>query len=171
MTRTRLALALALLLPVAGTVAGIAAGQWGQREATEWRIPVEGADPRDPLRGRFIAFRYRWTVTGEPALCATARCALCLEDGGRSIRVVATDAACPARVNPAASRLQTVYAAEIGGDAVPLAVYGRLWVSEASAPALEAQLRSRPMRVVARLLPDGRLANLRLEPDEPETRP
>lgn len=171
MNRPLLALGLALALPLAGMIGGIAAGQWGERDATLWRIPVEGADPRDPLRGRYIAFRYRWAVTGDAALCARDACALCLEDGGRAVRAVPRDAACPARIDPAASRLQTVYAAEIGGDATPLAVYSRLWVSEASAPALEAQLRSRPMRVVARLAPDGCLANLRLEPDEPENRP
>jgi hypothetical protein len=170
MNRPLAALALALALPVAGTITGIAAAEWRQRDATIWTIPVEGADPRDPLRGRFIAFRYRWQVSGDAALCVTESCALCLEDAGRAIRVVARDMACPARIDPVSSKLQTAYAAEIGGDAVPLAVYGRLWVSESSAPGLDAQLRSRPMRVVARLSADGRLANLRLEPDEPETR-
>jgi len=171
MNRARLALALALALPVAGTLAGIAAAEWRQRDATVWSIPIEGADPRDPLRGRYIAFRYRWAVTGDAALCRIENCALCLEDEGRAIRVIARDASCPARIDPLSSKLRTDYRAEIGGDAVPLAVYGRLWVSEASAPALDAQLRSRPMRVVARLSADGRLANLRLEPDTPETRP
>ncbi len=161
---TRWLLAAALALPVAGLAANIAWRGTEGRGATEWRIPVAGYDPRDPVRGHYVAFRYAWTVRGQPQLCRANSCALCLEDGGRAVRVVAKSASCPAKIDLAESRLAATYAPEFGGGGQPLAVFARLFVSEASAPALEAQLRSRPMQVRARLTAAGRLINLALEP-------
>jgi len=153
-----------LILPLAGLLAGIVAQESGQRGASEWRIPVTGYDPRDPLRGRFINFRYAWTVSGPAHLCRDGGCALCLEEGGRHVRVVARAEACPARVDPVASRMAITYAPEFGADGQPLAVMSRIFVSEASAPRLEALLAKGPMVMRARLTRDGRLINDRLEP-------
>ena len=46
----------------------------------------------------------------------------------------------------------------------PATFTSRIFVSETSAPALEAQLREGPMLVVAMLDSDGRLINRKLEP-------
>lgn len=160
----RWVLGAALGLPLVGLAAGIAWQQFGARGASEWRIPIAGYDPRDPLRGRFINFRYVWTVSGPAHLCRDSGCMLCLERGGTHVRVIDKSERCPARVDPAASRIALTYAPEFG-DGQPLAAMSRLFVSEASAPRLEAQLRAGPMMVRARLTRDGRLINDRLEPE------
>lgn len=157
----------ALLLPIIGLGTGIALQETGARGATTWRIPVTGYDPRDPIRGHYIQFRYDWRVEGPAHLCRNPiDCALCLEDGGTAVRVVPADESCPARVDHVKSRIGVMYAPEAA--ATPLAAASRLFVSERSAPKLEAQLRERPMVVVARLTRDGRLINDRLEPKQGE---
>jgi hypothetical protein len=163
-------LAAALALPLVGLAAGVAWQASGARGASEWRIPVAGYDPRDPLRGRYINFRYVWTVSGPAHLCRDGGCDLCLEQGGTHVRAVAKGASCPGRIDPAASHLSLVYAPEFGADGQPLAAMSRLFVSEASAPRLEAMLRAGPMVVRARLTRDGRLINDRLEPAGGEAR-
>lgn len=159
----RWVLAATLMLPLAGLAAGIAWQQSGARGASEWRIPIAGYDPRDPLRGRFINFRYVWTVSGPAHLCRDGGCMLCLEQGGAHVRVIDRSQSCRWRIDPVASRIALSYAPEFG-DGQPLAAMSRLFVSEASAPRLEAQLRAGPMVVHARLTRDGRLINDRLEP-------
>ena len=157
-------LAAALLLPLVGLAAGIALQETGARGASEWRIPVAGYDPRDPLRGRFITFRYVWTVSGPAHLCRDGGCDLCLEQGGMHVRAMSKGDSCPTRIDPVASRIALSYAPEFGADGQPLAAMSRLFVSEASAPRLEKQLAAGPMAIRARLTRDGRLINDRLEP-------
>lgn len=157
-------LAAALAFPLAGLAVGIVVQETGERGATEWRIPVTGYDPRDPLRGRFITFRYAWTVSGPARLCRDGDCLLCLEQEGRHVRVIRRGGACPARVDPIASRIALSYTADADGQ--PLAATSRLFVSEASAPRIEALLsrgKTRPV-VRARLTRDGRLINDAIEP-------
>jgi hypothetical protein len=162
----RLLLLAALLLPLAWF-----AGTTWQNErqlagGSEWRIPVSGADPRDLLRGHFIAFAYDWQLEGSTDICETTGCDLCLtRQGGRvTARFVARPAACPARVDVARSRLDV--RPHISDD-MPARVFGRIFVSETSAPELDSRLREGPMVVVATLAPDGRLINRRLEPAKP----
>ena len=158
----RLALALALLLPLVALAAGIVAAERGARGATRWRIPVAGYDPRDPVRGHYVQFRYDWRVDGPAQLCRSpADCALCLEDGGRAVRVVPHRLSCADRIDPAASRIALRYAPEFA--ATPLGAYSRLYVSEASAPRLTALLRGGgPAVMEARLTRGGRLIPDRL---------
>lgn len=160
----RWVLAAALMLPIVGLAAGIALQETGARGASEWRIPVAGYDPRDPLRGRFITFRYVWSVSGPAHLCRDGGCDLCLEQGGRHVRVMPKAVHCPTRIDPRASRIALTYAPEFGADGQPLAAMSRLFVSERSAPRLEAMLRAGPMQMRARLTHDGRLINDALEP-------
>lgn len=160
----RWVLAAALMLPIVGLAAGIALQETGARGASEWRIPVAGYDPRDPLRGRFITFRYVWSVSGPAHLCRDGGCDLCLEQGGRHVRVMPKGTHCPTRIDPRASRIALTYAPEFGADGQPLAAMSRLFVSERSAPRLEAMLRAGPMQMRARLTHDGRLINDALEP-------
>lgn len=166
---TRWALAAALALPLVGLAVGIVAQETGERGATEWRIPIAGYDPRDPLRGRFIAFRYDWTVSGPAHLCRDGDCLLCLEEDGRHVRVIPRGGECPARIDPSMSHIMLTYAPEFGADGQPLAAMSRLFVSEASAPRLEALLLQGPMVVHTRLTRDGRLINDRIEPAGRET--
>ncbi|MFC3712588.1 GDYXXLXY domain-containing protein [Sphingoaurantiacus capsulatus] len=161
-------LAAALALPLVGLAAGVALQETGAKGASEWRIPVAGYDPRDPLRGRYITFRYVWTVSGPAHLCRNAGCDLCLEEGGTHVRAVAKGDSCPARVDPVTSRIALTYAPEFGTDGQPLAAMSRIFVSEASAPRLEKQLQAGPMVMRARLTRDGRLINDALEPGRRE---
>lgn len=149
----------ALALPVVGLGGAIVAAEQAVRGASEWRIPITGYDPRDPLRGRYIRFQYAWRLAGPGRVCSDRTCRLCLEAGGRVVRFAAPGAACQAMVDPQASGL-AVFASDKG----EVNAGTRLWVSEASAPGLETQLRARPMVAVARLTRAGRLLPVRLEP-------
>lgn len=148
-------LALAVLLPLAGLATGIVRQEIEQSRAVTWIIPVEGFDPRDPLRGHYIRFRYRWTVEGDSPLCDKGLCRICLEH--RNGTVVArierktAPATCPHPVDLQASHMEYGFTSQI-------------YVSEASAPQLEQSLREGPMEVVAHLTRDGRLINQRLQP-------
>ncbi len=155
-------LALALLLPLVGLALSIAAREAGLSGASEWRIPIAGYDPRDPIRGRFIQFRYDWRVAGDPALCGKAACGLCLsEEAGEIVATMAAPGtACPAYVDVNGSSIRRQSRAP--GQAPDFS--SRIFVSETRAPALEDMLRRQPMVVVARLTRQGRLVNDRIEP-------
>ncbi len=155
-------LALALALPLAGLVLSIAAREAGLSGASEWRIPIAGYDPRDPIRGRFIMFRYDWRVAGNAADCNDAVCTLCLEEqAGDIVAAIASPAAaCPARIDVNGSAIRIAHQAD--GQLPDFS--SRIFVSETSAPQLEQMLRDQPMVVVARLTRGGRLVNDRIEP-------
>lgn len=155
----RLVTVIALALPVVGLGGAIIAAEQAVRGASGWRIPITGYDPRDPLRGRYIRFQYAWRLAGPGRACSDRTCRLCLEGGGRVVRFQTPGVACPAPIDPQASGL-TVFVASNG----EINASARLWVSEASAPRLEAQLRAQPMVAVARLTRGGRLRPVRLEP-------
>ena len=155
--------ALAAALPVAGSLASIAVREASLCDATEWRIPIAGYDPRDPLRGRYIAFRYAWRFEGDRKACGDGDdCRLCLEEGGARVLIRAEGAKCAAPIDLKASGLRI--GGEFGSEADRLTATTRLWVSESRAPVLEGQLRVRPMIAVARLTTNGRLVPIRLEP-------
>lgn len=145
---------LAALLPLVGLAVGIARNEIALASATEWVVPITGYDPRDPLRGHYINFRYVWRVEGDRQLCRDGGCLICLEkyEGEVVARIVARtkDAACPNRVDPQASNISPDFAS-------------RIFVSEGAAPELEKALRDGPMAVVALLRSDGILMNKRLQ--------
>lgn len=155
-------LAAALILPFLVLGHGIWRYQSNLAAAGEWRIPISGYDPRDPLRGQYIRFTYDWELRGNSAPCLTeAGCNLCLtRERGHVIATVAEGAAkCPAFVDTRSSDMEALHSFPAGR-----VVFGsRTFVSETSAPGLEAQLREGPMEVVAALTPDGRLINRRIE--------
>jgi hypothetical protein len=160
----RALLAAALLLPLAWLGGNIALHQHALAQAREWRIPVEGYDPRDPLRGQYVRFTLGWRLVGDPAPCETPDgCRLCLSESGGTVTATVADpgARCPHPLDPARSGLQLRPAFQVGEAP---RFESRIFVSEASAPALEDQLRAGPMQLVAALAPDGRLIARRLEP-------
>ena len=163
MTRRPLLLA-ALALPALWLAAGIWHNERALSAAPEWRIPIEGYDPRDPLRGRYIQFAYAWQLSGDAALCTDpAQCRLCLGKAGGT--VVATIAPAPAAcAHPVDLQASAIDMRRGFGPRAETRFTSRIFVSETSAPLLEAQLREGPMEVVAAVTPDGRLVNLRLQP-------
>lgn len=162
-------LAAALALPVAGLVISIAAREAAMSGASEWRIPVAGYDPRDPLRGRYIRFLYDWQVAGTaaPACRAGDACTLCLgaADGAVTATFSEPGAVCENRVETRASGIDVLPTPVTGGDQPRFS--SRIFVSETSAPRFDAMLRKQPMLVVARLTTGGRLVNQRLEAATP----
>jgi hypothetical protein len=67
------ALLAAILLPLIGLVGTAGWAAWQTRIGTEWRVPIQGYDPRDLLRGHFITFRYVWPMPDERRLAADWR--------------------------------------------------------------------------------------------------
>jgi len=154
----------ALLLPIVGLGAGIWRNQAALGQAEVWRIPITGYDPRDPLRGRFIVFAYDWDVQGNPAACEQKQgCQLCLEQAGQTVRAVVSSvgASCQSPVNLSLSQIDM---RQPFRESEALTFTSRIFVSEASAPILEDQLRQGPMVVIAARTPEGRLVNRRVEP-------
>ena len=87
MTRLTIMRLAVLALPVAVLGWQVFALERGLADHTLWRIPIEGFDPRDPIRGQYVLYSYRWPVTpAERSTCedALAECRLCLteEAGG-----------------------------------------------------------------------------------------
>ena len=148
----------ALLLPMAAMLASVAINQRALAEGSDWLIPVSGLDPRDPLRGQYVAFRYEWLVAGDAARClGNDGCDLCLDMADGLVRATAVPrgSRCTHRVDVAASRLSP---RPVGRDGEPMpGFFGRIFVSEASAADLEPALRAGPMAVAARLDARGRL--------------
>ncbi len=167
LARAQLWLLLALCLPAVVLGGNILRHQFNLAGAQEWRIPITGYDPRDPLRGHYIRFTYDWTVVGDVDACAQGQCQLCLaRQGGQVIATIQTDGQqCPARVDAAASDLQL----RPRWPLRRMQFTSRIFVSEKSAPQLEAQMRDHRMQVVALIDRNGRLVNRRLEvaPDHP----
>jgi hypothetical protein len=160
--RTWLLLA-ALALPIVWLGASALVQERALGAAREWRIPIEGYDPRDPLRGQYVRFSYGWNLAGNPDLCLREGCRLCLSDRGGTVTATALPKAgqCPFPIDLAASGIGIRPAFRDEGQ---VQFTSRIFVSEATAPEIEAQLREGPMLVVAALTPDGRLVNRRIEP-------
>src|SRR5690606_11379847 len=110
--------ALVLVLPLAGLATTTLHNELALANAEEWAIPVTGFDPRDPLRGHYIVFRYLWDVEGDSDLCRAGQCLICLtpgEDGSVTARIVprAEDPDCPSRVDPQASQISPDFISRI----------------------------------------------------------
>lgn len=157
----RIWLLLALLLPLVVLGGNIARQQFTLQGASVWRIPISGYDPRDPLRGHYVRFSYDWQLQGDAQSCLAGACELCLRhDGDTVIAAVRTGGErCPARIDVVASGI----AVQPLWPSRQLAFTSRIFVSEASAPAVRAELQRQPMQVVALIDGNGRLVNRRLQ--------
>lgn len=141
-----------LLLPLAGLAAAWIATHSRARQGVEWDVPVKGYDPRDLLRGHYIAFQYDW-----PGLArgdyGTGRSTLCLEGTPPTISrtLVAPVGSCRYPVG----RPQDIWAVD----------QGRLYVAQTAAARMERQLRDPKVQAVVRmrLRPDGHVTPLRME--------
>lgn len=60
MSRARLLLLAALVLPLAGLGWAWAGLERLSRTGSEWEVPVRGYDPRDLLQGHYLAYSYDW---------------------------------------------------------------------------------------------------------------
>lgn len=58
--RSSLLLKLALIFPVLGIAALIWNSEHSQQTGSRLRVPIEGYDPRDILRGHYLQYRFKW---------------------------------------------------------------------------------------------------------------
>lgn len=80
--RTRLLLVFFLAL-AAGAPAGLAMkAEYDLVRAPIFRIPIQGYDPRDLLRGHYLVFQYRWQwADPAPSLTSAGVAQLCIHNG------------------------------------------------------------------------------------------
>ncbi len=103
----------------------------------EYRIAIEGYDPRDLLKGHYLIFRYKWPADVEKK---TAYECACL--AGDPLVPVVTFGACPqAKTAPADCRA-FIRLAESGDHSQPYESARRFFIPEAHAGRLENMLRS-----------------------------
>ncbi|MEO0501401.1 MAG: GDYXXLXY domain-containing protein [Pseudomonadota bacterium] len=167
----RRVLAFVLLLPILGLTAHIGWRVVEGAGATDWTIPITGIDPRDPLRGNYLIFRYAWTVEGDPATCDEDGCEICLvgppPDGSRLRIVTGSDPACKYPVDWAASGLRLSFMAESDENGGQGPVFsGRFFLPEAEAADAAAALGSgQPVGARVRRTRNGRLLVRELGPE------
>lgn len=71
----------AVLLPVIVLGWQVFALERDLADHTVWRVPVVGFDPRDPIRGHYVRFRYDWPLSSsdiERCNASLPDCRLCL---------------------------------------------------------------------------------------------
>ncbi len=160
-TLMRIATIVALLLPLLAAVGAIIWQERALARAAHWAIPVSDISSHMRLRGQTLTFRWDWRLEGDAVPClTTAECDLCLARDGETIVALVAPAggACAARVDVQASRMRV----RPGEDGGPPWFESQLRVSEASVPAMDAQMRRGPMVAEATLGEDGRLLARRL---------
>lgn len=138
----------AALLPLAGLALIWAALARHYQQGTAWEVPIAGYDPRDVLRGHFVAFTYDWP--GVEPFNGPPPEALCLEGTAprlARVRPAGASAPCPHRV--LASRAE--------GEGWDRLMRGRLYVDQNKAAMLEQQLQRPDQRgmVTIRQRADG----------------
>jgi GDYXXLXY protein len=105
---------------------------------TEYRFAIEGFDPRDPLRGHYMIFRYVWP---EPKpKCTIGDCALCVSGDPvkPTVSVFSPSKPCEAKWDMGYSPV-TVQA-----EPQPDINQSQYYIPELEAPILEQMLMDRP---------------------------
>jgi hypothetical protein len=156
---------LAGLLPLAGLSGLWAMSVQTYNQGTEWEVPIEGYDPRDILRGHYVAFGYDWPgidnapPAGPPGLCLEGTA-----PGINRVMVRADGAPC---AHPLVAPEGGVY----GESAL---TRGRLYLGQERAEAMQQQLQNRDQRgiVTIRQREDGSFTpiSIRFRPLTPAER-
>lgn len=71
-------IALAVLLPMLTLVLSIVRAEVNLAGGETFRLPVEGYDPRDLLRGRYLRYRVKEPTAAPLDVCEGEQCCLCL---------------------------------------------------------------------------------------------
>jgi len=161
-----------LLVSLAWAWAGVAlaflGATWIATIGPTYFVPIDGYDPRHPVAGHYLAFRYRWNVPIRPpdapvidqlGLDPDDPPCMCFPDPARgevdpSVTVVPCDEleGCAASVT------------------LDVAIQGaRLYVPEADAPMLDELIRTRAAAMRVRVSPTGSLVPVELYLVEAET--
>jgi GDYXXLXY protein len=134
-----------LVFPLLGLAAAWIATHHRAQQGVEWEVPVSGFDPRDLLRGHYIAFQYNWPGL-EPAnelAVSDGLGELCLAGHPPQIErvhVPAPGEACANRVR--ADDINRKWPMDLR--------HGRIYVPQRSAPAMESKLRNPQYQAMVR---------------------
>lgn len=146
----------AVAIPVLGMLAVVGRAELASRSGDMWTIPIQGFDPRDPLHGQYLEYRYRFRFTGEntcgPELpgedlgpAVVSGCCLCLGNEGGRIDPPVRQVHCDGDRSSCGAMLQA--------DAVR--GVQRFFIPEERASELEQALRERPAALELRVADDG----------------
>lgn len=131
---------MAVLLPLVPVLFGVVRAEWRLRAGTTWFFDVQGYDPRDLLRGRYLQFSTDLHVT-ERGCSGAPSCCYCLTRVGDRIPPRRAEMDCP-RARSACDG----FAARKEIDRVQ-----RFYVSEARVQDAERLLRQHAARSTARV--------------------
>jgi hypothetical protein len=131
-----------LVLPLIGL-----AGAWGwthvrAQQGVEWDVPVSASGPRASLRGRFIAYRYDWSLPVDADIGSIQ--VLCLE--GTPPALASTHATYPEDPN-----CRNFARAVEGGSRYSGLDHGQLYIPQEQVPAMRRQLADDRLRAVVRI--------------------
>ena len=119
------------------------------QQGVEWDVPVSGYDPRDLLRGHYIAYQYDWPGFKRDGY-GNGKEVLCLDGAPPTIRraYLAPEGDCPYPVS--------------GPDDIWAVDRGQIYVPQTQASAMEAKLRDPKLQAMVRfrLRPDGHITPL-----------
>ena len=132
---------IACFLPVVAVALLMVRAELRKAEAVVYEVPITGYDPRDPIHGQYIRFRYAWPEA--KASCTGSKCCLCFRGPPRSVPEVR-------RVSCEEARSCDAWA-----PAKKLEGRQRYLVPEHAGRPLEAALRDHPASVELECSPDG----------------
>lgn len=158
--RSRLLIA-TLALPLLALVISALSGAHQSRTASRWTLPVEGYDPRDVLRGHYVALRYRLP---EPVVDALARGDwLCLNGDPTQPRIGWASAEDRSGCAAAGRIIDDHDGFALAGFDRAV-ISGHLYMSEAAARRAEQQLRDAAAFkvVIVEVARNGRVTPVRL---------
>jgi uncharacterized membrane-anchored protein len=146
---------IAVLVPLLGLGVLVGRAEVATRNAPVWTIPITGVDPRDLLHGQYLEYQYRlrWVATdtcGAPdGPRPTPGCCVCLtRSGADGVDPFAQQIDC----DTPEPRCESIVRAD--GMLPPQ----RYFVPEASARALEQELRTRDAALRVTATPQRELA-------------
>ena len=159
----------AVALPLLALVLMIGRAELHLRHADSWLLPIEGYDPRDPLRGHYLVFRLRLdrleAATASPA-CALEDpdCCFCLAPGavvpGVGFETELTRAPCDEAIQQCTAFVRSAPLQALDRYYIPESdrfdLQRRLWDATArDAAFLEVAIDDAGRPAIRRLLVDG----------------
>ncbi len=160
---------IAVGLPLLALVLMIGRAEWHLRNADTWLLPIEGYDPRDPLRGHYLIFRLRLDrveASSAAPVCAVddPNCCFCLAPGaeldGLGFAAEMTRAPCDRAIQECRAFVRAQPLEALDRYYIPEAdrfdLQQRLWDATARGAAyLEVAVDDEGRPAIRRLLVDG----------------
>lgn len=119
---------------------------------TEYRVAIQGYDPRDLLRGHYLIFQYKWPDTAQNECHENSKnCCACFTGDPKTPNI--TFAECQTLQEPKTCDGILKVANRWGGTHQPDEALRRYYIPEAQARALETLLRDKPEQFEIGLVP------------------